>query len=327
MRASRLLSILMLLQLRGRMTAEALAAEFEVSVRTIYRDADQLSAAGVPIYADRGPGGGFQLLEGYRTRLTGMTADEAEALVFAGLPATAADLGLGSEAAAAQLKFLAALPSASSEAARRVSDRFYFDPAPWHRRRRGSIADLRILTTAVWEARRIRLRYESWKGGSDRVVQPLGVVLKAGEWYFVADRRGRPAIHKLDSVGALDLLDETFVRPADFDLAAAWREAVASFEASLRRGKAVLRVTPAALPGIDRLGADMAGPVLAARPDPDGVREAEVDIESIAHAAGLLLVFADEIEVVSPPELREALRRRAEAVAALYAVDGANEPV
>ena len=321
MRASRLLSILMLLQLRGRLTAEALAAEFEVSVRTIYRDADQLSAAGVPIYADRGPGGGFQLLEGDRTRLTGMTSDEAEALVFAGLPATAADLGLGSEAAAAQLKFLAALPSASSEAARRVSDRFYFDPAPWHRRRRGDTAALRTLSKAVWEGRRLRLRYDSWKGSSVRVVEPLGVVLKAGEWYFVADRRGRPAIHKLTNVEAVDILDETFERPANFDLTAAWHGAVASFETSLRRAKAVLRVKPAALGHIDHLGADMAEPVRAARPDANGVREAVVvDIEGVDHAAGLLLGFGDEIEVVSPPELREALRRKSEAVAALYTV-------
>jgi len=318
MRASRLLSILMLLQLRGRMTAEALAAEFEVSVRTIYRDADQLSAAGVPIYADRGPGGGFQLLEGYRTRLTGMTPDEAEALVFAGLPATAADLGLGSEAAAAQLKFLAALPSASSEAARRVSDRFYFDPTPWHRRRRGSTAALRTLSKAVWEGRRLRLRYESWRGSSVRIVEPLGVVLKAGEWYFVADRRGRPAIHKLGNVEAVEILDETFARPAGFDLTTAWHGAVATFESSLRRAKAVLRVRPEALSDLDRLGADMAEPILAAKPGPDGLRQAVVDIEGVDHAAGLLLGFGDAIEVVSPPDLRAALRRKAEAVAALY---------
>ncbi len=208
-----------------------------------------------------------------------------------------------------------------------MSDRFYFDPAPWHRRRRGSTADLRVLSKAVWEGRRLRLRYESWKGSSVRIVEPLGVVLKAGEWYFVADRRGRPAIHKLGNVEAVDILDETFERPADFDLTAAWHGAVASFETSLRRAKAVLRVKPAGLGHIDRLGADMAEPVLAARPDADGVREAVVDIEGADHAASLLLAFGDEIEVVSPPELREALRRKADAVRALYAVEVGHEPV
>jgi len=321
MRASRLLSMLMLLQLRGRMTAEALAAEFEVSVRTVYRDADHLSASGVPIYADRGPGGGFALLEGYRTRLTGMTPDEAEALIFAGLPMTADDLGLGSEATAARLKFLAALPSETSEAARRVSDRFHFDPSPWHRRRSASTETLRSLARAVWEGRRLRLVYESWKGSSVQVVEPLGVVLKAGDWYFMAIRRTRPAIYRLDKIEALTVLDETFDRPADFDLTAAWRDAVASFEVSLRRGKATLRVRPEAMGRLDVLGADMADPVRAALPDADGVRQAQVDIEGVRHAAELLLGFADTIEVLAPPELRVELRRRSQAVTALYAAE------
>src|SRR5690348_7130982 len=128
MRASRLLAILMLLQTRGRMTAEALAAEFEVSVRTIYRDIDQLSAANVPVYADRGPRGGFALLEGYRTELTGMTPAEAETLFLAGLPGPAAELGLGGVLAAAQLKLTAALPERTRASARRVAERVHLDP-------------------------------------------------------------------------------------------------------------------------------------------------------------------------------------------------------
>ena len=319
MRASRLLSMLLLLQLRGRMTAEALAAEFEVSVRTIYRDADALSATGAPIYADRGPGGGFRLLDGYRTRLTGMTPDEAEAMVFAALPSAASDLGLGSRATAARLKVLAALPAAASDAAQRASDRFFFDPAPWRRDRRGPTVDLRLLAKAVWETRRLRMQYESWRQSSERIVEPLGIVLKAGEWYFLAERRGRPAIHKLANAGMLEVLDETFARPVDFDLAAAWRAAVADFEASLRRGKAVLRVKPTALTRLSLLGDEIAEPVMAAVPGPDGVRVAVVDIEGADDAAGQLLGFADEIEVISPPELRDALRLRAEAVVALYA--------
>ena len=323
MRASRLLSMLMLLQLRGRMTAEALAAEFEVSVRTVYRDADHLSASGVPIYADRGPGGGFALLDGYRTRLTGMTPDEAEALIFAGLPVTADDLGLGSEATAARLKFLAALPSETSAAARRVSDRFHFDPSPWRRRRSASTDTLRSLARAVWEGRRLHLVYESWKGSSAQVVEPLGVVLKAGEWYFMAVRRDRPAIYRIDKIETLTVLDETFDRPAAFDLTAAWRDAVASFEVSLRRGKATRRVRPEAMGRLDVLGADMAEPVRTAAPDEDGVREALVDIEGVRHAAELLLGFADAIEVLAPPELRAELRRRSQAVMAMYVPDGA----
>src|SRR5258708_2537140 len=133
MRASRLLSILMLLQARGRMTAEALAAEFEVSLRTIYRDIDHLSAADVPIYGDRGPGGGFQLLDGYRTKLTGLTPAEAETLFLAGLPGPAAELGLADLLATAQLKLTAALPEGTRATARRVSARFHLDPVDWFR--------------------------------------------------------------------------------------------------------------------------------------------------------------------------------------------------
>jgi len=300
-------------------SARELAGQFEVSKRTIYRDVDELSAAGVPIFAERGAAGGFALLDGWRTRLTGMTPAEAEALIFAGLPATAADLGVGADAATARLKFLGALPSTTSEAARRVADCFHLDPAPWHRRAALPSPNLRLLAQAAWETRRLRLRYESWQSASVRIVEPLGIVLKAGDWYFLAHRRGQPAIHKLENVRDLTLLPETFERPAGFDLALAWREAVGRFETGLRRETAVLRVTPAALPRLDRLGPDAAAAVMSTAPDREGVREARVPIESIAQAAGQLLPFGDDIEALSPPALRQELARRAAATAALYA--------
>ncbi|HWE46756.1 MAG TPA: YafY family protein [Caulobacteraceae bacterium] len=318
MRASRLLSILITLQLHGRASARELAERFEVSRRTIFRDVDELSAAGVPIYAERGAAGGFALLDGWRTQLTGMTPGEAEALAFTGLPKTAADLGLGAEAMAAHLKLLAALPSTTSEAARRTADRFHLDPTPWHRRPSTSPV-LRTLAQAVWETRRVRVEYESWDKVSVRVLEPLGVVLKGGEWYFVALRRGHPAIHRLDKVKALTLLDETFKRPRRFDLGAAWGDAVESFEASLRRDRAVLRAQPEAMSRLDRLGADMAQPLRAATPDANGVREAEVVIESVGYAASLILGFGAAIEVVSPPALRDEIVERAKSVAKLYA--------
>ncbi|MDO8358623.1 MAG: HTH domain-containing protein, partial [Devosia sp.] len=131
MRASRLLSIMMLLQAKGRMSAETLAGDLEVSVRTIYRDIDQLSAAGVPVYADIGRNGGFALLDGWRTRLTGLTAPEARALFLSGLPGPAGELGLGDEVAAAELKLLAALPADWQGEARRMASRFHLDPKGW----------------------------------------------------------------------------------------------------------------------------------------------------------------------------------------------------
>lgn len=318
MRASRLLSILIQLQIHGRVSARALAEGFEVSKRTIYRDVDELSAAGVPIYAERGAAGGFALLDGWQTRLTGMTGEEAEAILLSSLPATAADLGFGESAATARLKLFAAMPAQSSLAARRVADRFHFDPIPWHRRPAPRREDLRLLSRAVWECRRLALTYDSWAGPKPRVLEPLGIVLKAGEYYFVAMRRGRPAIHKLDYARDLILLDEAFARPAEFDLVAAWQDALAQFEASLRRDIARLRVAPDAMSRLGSLNADMAEPIFAATPGPDGWREVEVPIEGIGYAAGQLLGFGTAIEVLAPDALRAELHKRAEAVVARY---------
>jgi predicted DNA-binding transcriptional regulator YafY len=318
MRAGRLLSILITLQLRGRVSARELARQFEVSKRTIYRDVEELSGAGVPVYAEHGASGGFALTEGWQTRLTGMTAREAEALTFAQMPEAAGELGLGAEAAAARLKFLASLPLPASDSARRVADRFHLDPTPWHRRPSASQPSLRVLAQAVWESRTVRIEYESWKGMSVRTIEPLGIVLKAGEWYFLAHRKGRPAIHKLGNVRRLTLLTPVFGRPAGFDLATAWRDGVQAFESSLRRGEARLRIKAGAMSRLDRLGADMSEPVLKATPNARGEREAAVPIESVAHAAGLLLGFGDDIEVLAPAALREELKRRAQALLALY---------
>ncbi|WP_395673955.1 helix-turn-helix transcriptional regulator [Inquilinus sp.] len=317
MRANRLLSILLLLQSRGRLTAQALADEFEVSVRTVYRDIDELSAAGVPVYADRGPGGGFALLDGYRTRLTGMTASEAETLLLAGLPGPAADLGLAEPLAAARLKLLAAVPQAAGEGAARVGDRFHLDPVDWYRRAEPP-PHLPAIARAVWGQRRLVIRYESWSATVRRTVDPLGLVLKAGTWYLMARIGDSIRTYKVAKVLDLDVLPDGFAHPAGFDLAAQWQESLQRFARELRRAEAVLRVSPEALPLLDRLGADAAEAVLQAEPDAEGWRRATVPIEGVGHAARLLLGFTDTIEVLEPPALRQALAEGARRVAALY---------
>ena len=319
MRASRLLSILLTLQLRGRVTARELADSLEVSRRTIYRDVDELSAAGVPIYADRGVGGGFALLEGFRTELTGFTTVETEALLLAGLPAAAADLGLAEAASLGRLKLLSALPGPARELARRVADRFHLDPLDWYRRS-SPPPHLRTIAAAIWEARRIRVRYESWNRSARRILDPLGLVLKAGEWYVLARSGKRTGIYRVSGVLEVQPMDG-FDRP-DLDLAKAWAEQVRRFEASLRVATATIRCSPRALSRLYRLGADMSEPLLSAVPDGEGWRQAEVPIEGIAHAAGLLLGLADDIEVLHPPELRDALAQRASRVTRLYADEG-----
>ncbi|WP_020578524.1 WYL domain-containing protein [Actinopolymorpha alba] len=192
MRASRLLSLLLLLQTRGRMTAPELAEELEVSVRTVYRDIDSLSAAGVPVYADRGPAGGYQLLDGYRTRLTGLTGDEAESLFLTGMPGqAAAELGLGSVLAATELKLMAALPPELRSRAGRIRERFHLDAPSWFREMERP-EHLAAVADAVWNQRMIRIRYERWgQTVVTRTLEPYGLVLKTGVWY-VAARATRP---------------------------------------------------------------------------------------------------------------------------------------
>jgi predicted DNA-binding transcriptional regulator YafY len=319
MRASRLLSILILLQMRGRLSAEALAEEFEVSVRTIYRDVDQLSAAGVPIYAERGRAGGFQLHDGYRTKLTGFSAQEADALLLSGAGAAAQDLGLGPDLAAAQLKLLASLPPESGASAERVSARFHLDPVNWYTRADASDV-LKPLAAAVWSERRIRVRYESWKGVVERTLDPLGLVLKGGIWYLVASVKGAPRTYRVSNIQCLDTLEEGFARPLRFNLARFWRKWSKDFEARLLKECATIEISPAGR----RLLRDTNAAVheaIAAKSEPcnpDGWVRAEAPIESIDLAKRQLLSLGAEVKVIAPQALREAIADEARAVAARY---------
>jgi predicted DNA-binding transcriptional regulator YafY len=320
MRASRLLSILMMLQTRGRLSAETLAAEFEVSVRTIYRDIDQLSAAGVPVYAERGREGGFELHEGYRTRLTGLTMAEAEALLLAGAGGAAAELGVGAEAAAAQLKVLASLPAEAGANAQRVASRFHLDPAPWYAR----IEPLEILPTlagAVWRDQRVRIRYESWKDTVARDVAPLGLVVKAGVWYLVALSKGEARTYRVSNIRGLAVTGKTFVRPARFSLARHWAEASLAFEARLLRARAKVRVSAEGrrLLRDNYPAASQAVVAKSRKARPEGWVVAEIPVESVEQSARQLLRLGAEVEVLGPPALRAAVAAEARRVAGMYA--------
>lgn len=319
MRASRLLSILILLQVRGRVSAAALAEEFEVSVRTIYRDVDQLSAAGVPVYAERGRSGGFQLLDGYRTRLTGFTPSEAHALLLAGIGSAAADLGLGEDLAAAQLKLMASLPADSGAGAQRVSARFHLDPAQWYTRVE-NVAHLPELARAVWEERRIRIRYESWKGEVARTLDPLGLVLKGGFWYLVAASKNQPRTYRASNILDLAVTDAPSRRPPRFSLARYWKGWAADFEKRLMRERARVRLSPRGVKMLREVSPAAAEAIDAAAPAPDvdGWIEAQIPIENIEHAVTQILRLGEDARVMEPAALRDAVRGRAKAIAALY---------
>lgn len=319
MRASRLLSILILLQMRGRLSAEALAEEFEVSVRTIYRDVDQLSAAGVPIYAERGRSGGFQLHDGYRTKLTGFTPQEADALLLSGVGAAAQDLGLGPNLAAAQLKLLASLPPESGASAERVSARFHLDPVNWYTRADASDV-LQPLAAAVWSERRVRVRYESWKEVVERTLEPLGLVLKGGVWYLVANVKGRARTYRVSNIQALETLETTFVRPRRFNLERYWKTWSQEFETRLLTAHADIEISPAGrrLLRDTNAAAHEALVTEHAACKPAGWVRARVPIESIEMATGMFLRLGADVKVRAPPELRTAIAAEARKIAALY---------
>lgn len=320
MRASRLVSLLLLLQNRGRMTAEQLAVELEVSVRTIYRDVEALMAAGIPLYGEAGHAGGYQLVEGYRTRLTGLTGPEAEALFLTGLPAAAAELGLGAELAATQLKLSAALPAEHRARADRMRQRFHLDAPSWYR----SAEPVPLLTTvadAVWEQRKLDIDYYRWTEPREvsRTVCPLGLVLKAGRWYLIAAASpgGRANAYRVGNLRSAVLSGETFERP-DFDLAAYWRSYVEEFDARRWRGEAVVRFSPAAVERLaDHADEKVLAAVAAAETDDNGWVTARIPTESPWHAANELLRLGP-VEVLSPPELRDLMRSRALEIAALH---------
>jgi predicted DNA-binding transcriptional regulator YafY len=322
MRAGRLVSLLLLLQTRGRMTAQAMADELEVSVRTVYRDVESLSAAGVPIYADRGPAGGYQLLDGYRTRLTGLTGDEAGTLFLAGVPGPAADLGLGSVLAAAELKLRAALPGELADRADRIRDRFHLDAPGWFRADEPT-PHLAVAADAVWNGRPLSVRYRRWKTPREvtRTLSPLGVVLKAGRWYLVAQAGERITAYRVANILDAVVLDGEVRRPDGFDLAEFWRDWTERYENSVYTATATVRMTVRALdmmafvfpPEMARRARAAAGP-----PDDAGWLVTEVPIESIKHGHIELLKLGADAEVLGPPELRDRFTSTARDLAETY---------
>ncbi|HEY8436989.1 MAG TPA: YafY family protein [Candidatus Limnocylindrales bacterium] len=326
MRASRLVSLLLLLQSRGGQTAAELARELEVSVRTIHRDVDALSASGVPIYADRGPHGGIRLVDGYRTRLTGMTADEAEALFLSGLPGPAAELGLGTVVAAARLKVLAALPTELRARASRLVERFHLDAAAWYHADE-SVPHLGALSEAVWEAQRVQVGYDRGDKTVDRILEPLGLVLKAGVWYLVAAADGQPRTYRVSRVTRVTPLDGPFERPANFELAAFWAEASAAYERDTPRVEVVLRI---ARDRMDRLRG-----VIGERPfdtierldepDPDGWLRIRVRLDWPNEASTQILAVGPGCEVLAPAEIRERVGVEIRRLAAAYGA-GTGDP-
>ncbi|MFG1246033.1 helix-turn-helix transcriptional regulator [Xanthobacter flavus] len=318
MRASRLLSILMVLQARGAVTAQALAEECEVSLRTIYRDIDALSAAGVPVYAERGAGGGYRLLEGYRTRLNGLSAQEAQALFLSGLGEAATALGLGAVLAAAQTKLTAGLPANLRSAAARMRARFHLDAPGWFYEAEEP-PFLQAVAAAAWEQHLIEIRYQSWRAEKRRRVAPLGLVLKSGAWYLVGSVEGSVRTYRIGRIRELEPLAERFEPPAGFDLAAWWGESTRRLEEEMYPNRATVRLSPLGLrmlehvtPSFSRAG------MVVGEPDAEGWRVVTLRVGSLWEASSELMRFGAEAEVLEPPELRSRVMQTLEQMRQRY---------
>ncbi|NUP20038.1 MAG: YafY family transcriptional regulator [Streptomyces sp.] len=323
MRAARLIKMVLLLQSRPSMTAAELAAELEVSERTVTRDAQALSEAGVPVYAERGRAGGYRLIGGYRTRLTGLHRGEAEALFLSGLPGALREMGLEDAASAARLKVSAALLPSLRDASRSAAQRFHLDAPNWWSEPRTPEL-LPAVADAVWDDRRVVARYRKGEAEVERELEPYGLVLKAGVWYLCArvpEAGDSFRVYRIDRFTAVEAGEERFSRADDFDLPGFWEERSEQFARSILRAEVVLRLSPDGvrrLPyALDRVSAREALEGAGA-PDGDGWVTVTVPVESEEVAHTQLLGLAAEVEVLAPESLRARFAEDALRLGRLY---------
>lgn len=322
MRADRLLTILLLLQTKGKMKARELAGELEVSERTIYRDIDALSVAGVPVYSDPGPDGGYALLDSYRTELTGLSEGEVRALFMLSAPAALADLGVGQELKSALLKMSAAIPDLHRLDEERVRQRIHVDSS-WWRQGEERVPHLKSIHRAVWDDRRLFIRYRPpFAVEIERAVEPYGLVAKAGVWYMVYSRKGRLSAHRVSDLFEVRVLDESFERHESFDLADFWRKWCAEHESLLTVFAATVRVVPGFMPLLPKYFGELAhnNSNQVSAPDADGWVEIELSFESFEAARERILGFGRGVEVLAPIALRRSVADMAEQIVDLYQV-------
>lgn len=320
MRADRLLSMLMLLQIKGQMTAEDLAGRLEVSTRTIYRDLDALSAAGVPVYSERGPSGGIALLDNYRTNLTGLTRDEVRSLFMFTVPGLFADLHVEQTQKAANLKLQAALPAPFQKDVDWIRQRIHLDPTGWFHPTEAT-PFLSIAQEAVWKNKRMRVSYRRSDGGwVKRLLEPYGLVAKAGVWYLVAHASRFTMVYRVSRIMEASLTGTNFTRPEEFDLAAFWQVWSSDFEQNLAKVEVTLRawshsITPLA----QTVGDGIHDLVEQAQPDEHGCFEVTLTFESVEVACRQLLGLGTIVEVLSPKELRHKMFEEAGKLSVFYA--------
>ena len=318
MRADRLLSILLLLQVHRRLTARELAKRLEVSERTIHRDMEALSASGIPVTAERGINGGWSLLEAYQTNLTGLNEAEVQAIFLTKPARLLTDLGLHQASEAALIKLLAALPSLSRRDAEYARQRIYVDANSWHSTEE-AVPCLSTLQDAIWQERKVHFTY---RRGDDsiveRIIDPLGLVAKGNVWYLVAAVEGEMRTYRVSRIQRAIITDQVCMRPPNFDLAGHWEQSSTHFKANLPRYLATVRVNPVILSQM-RYASRFASIEHAEPPDADGWMQLSMRFDGEHIACEFIVSFGAQIEVVEPQALREQVIRTAEDIIAFYA--------
>jgi predicted DNA-binding transcriptional regulator YafY len=313
MRADRLVATLLVLQARGRVTATELADELEISVKTARRDLEALAMAGIPVYSQPGKGGGWQLIGGARTDLTGLTAAEARTLFLVAGPSAA----VTPDARAALRKLVKALPETFRADAEAAASAVVLDAAHWGTTAPPPPRHLDVLQRAVIDAVQVRLGYtDRRRASTERIVHPLGLVAKGSTWYLVAGTDAGLRTFRLGRISSVAVTTEPVVRPDDFDLAEAWESVVAEVEEQRRSVRATIRVAPAT---VHWLGGQFGTDLVVQRMLPDGRAEVELGGPHPAFIAERLAGWGDRIEVVGPPEVREHLARIGRELVAAYA--------
>lgn len=317
MRASRLMAIVLLLQNRGKLSAKELSQRLEVSERTVVRDMEALSGAGIPVYAERGAQGGWRLSEGYRTQLTGMKPEELASVIVAAHGDLLSDLGIAGHFEAAVQKLFAATPAEASLSAAATRQKIHIDGAGWHQAAEKQPL-LPVVQEAVWDNRKLRLRYEREDGPAERIVHPLGLVAKRSVWYLAAETEDGLRTFRISRLLAAERLEEAFERPAQFDLAAYWEQSVGDFKRRLPSYPAKVLLTAEAAKRLER---ERYVKTVAAEEAGDGRLSAELEFQTLASACEIVMSLGPRMEVLEPAELRERVAAELREAFELYRED------
>jgi predicted DNA-binding transcriptional regulator YafY len=323
MRADRLISMLMLLQTRGRHTASQLANELEVSERTIYRDVIALNAAGIPVYTESGPGGGISLIENYKTDLTGLRLEEAQALSMINIPEPLVRLGFGEELKTALLKLSAAIPPPMRQIQAQARHRIHLDAAWWFQPEE-PVPGLPIIHQAVWEDRLLWMKVRGdFNTISEQVVAPYGLVAKASVWYLVFAYKDHIRARRVSRIVSAEMLSQHFDRPVNFDLVAFWHKWCENYEQERPRYEVRVLVAPILAGRLSQLLSDNVPDLLNAPPDlqQDDWQVMTLTFESFETARTRILGFGGAVKIIQPVALRKSVIDFSRQTQLLYSSD------